>query len=261
MQAQAEFDTKPLLRPAQLADAKSELKALEAKINDKGIEDRGEAIKQFQRVSKTVADQTPRPPESAEEEGRMESRSRALLSEILEGMPSQEEMRKAPPGAVDKHMAWEKRNKSKILEWKNLRLRLTHGQEKDAANLERHRPKDSSLNMDNAYVPGKMFFMPPSNAGLPVLISDAEMAVLRAINPVLADMVGAMTNVQRREVKQAIDGIGLDEATPSPASVSGKKGVERREAKKRKLSEQHLAKLQAGRVAAREKALAAQKEI
>jgi hypothetical protein len=37
-------------------------------------------------------------------------------------MPSQEEMRKAPPGAVDKHMGWEKRNKPKIAEWKNLRF-------------------------------------------------------------------------------------------------------------------------------------------
>lgn len=203
------FDTKPLLRPAQLTEARQELKALEAKINDKGIEDRGEAIKQFQRVSKTVDAQTPRPPENAEEEGRMVDRSEQLLSEILVGMPSQEEMRKAPPGAVDKHMAWEKRNKRKIQEWKNLRLRLTHGQEKEAANLERYRPVGSSLNMDNAYIPGKQFFM-PQTSGPAVVFTDEHIAALRMLSPQLADALSLMTNAERQEVKNAVSGIGLE---------------------------------------------------
>lgn len=226
------FDTKPLLRPAQLADAKNELKSLEARLNSPHIEDKGEVARQLRRVSKTVAEQTPVPPASAEEEGKMTSRSEQLLSEILQGMPSQEEMRKAPPGAVDKHMRWERANKQKILEWKNLQLRLTHGEDAEAANLEKHRPVGSTLNMDNAFIPGKQFFM-PATIGPAVVFSDAQIAYLRSLNPALADMIGTMSNEQRAQVKQVVEGIGLSAPEPSPASIAGKRGA----AKKRQMRE------------------------
>lgn len=221
------FDTKPLLRPAQLAEARNELKSLEAKLQSPHIEDKGEVAKQLRRVSKTVAEQTPVAPASAEEEGRMTGRSGQLLSEILQGMPSQEEMRKAPPGAVDKHMRWERSNKQKILEWKNLQLRLTNGEDAEAANLERHRPVDSTLSMDNAFISGKQFFMPTTTSPS-VVFNEAQIAFLRNFNPAIADMLGTMNNEQRSEVKQAIEGIGL-----SPASVAGLRGA----AKKRQMKE------------------------
>ena len=55
-----------------------------------------------------MEDQLPQPPVSG---GRRADgpRGTELLNTILVGMPSQEEMRKAPPGAVDKHMKWEAR--------------------------------------------------------------------------------------------------------------------------------------------------------
>ena len=162
-------------------------------------------------------------------------------------------MRKAPPGAVDKHMKWERRNKLKILEWKNLQLRLTHGEESEAAVLERHRPVGSSLSMDNAFIPGKMFFMPPANAGLPPAFSDDQLAYLRNISPELADQIGLMSNDQRRQVKDVIDGgIGLAPPQPSASSIAGRKSFETREAnkkKKRTLSPEHLAAMKAGREA------------
>lgn len=256
MQAEAAvFSTKPLLRPSQVEDTKSEIKALEAKLQSPYIEDKGEVAKQLRRVTKSFEEQVPRPPVDGEEEGRMVARSRDLLNDILQGMPSQEEMRKAPPGAVDKHMKWEKANKARIAEWKNIQLRLTHGQEPDAANLERHRPVGSSLNMDNAYIPGRTFFMPPADAGLPTTFSAEQLAFLRTISPELADQVGLMNNAQRREVKQVLDGgIGLEPKQPSAASILGKKGVEKREAMKAKrtMTPEHKAKLLAAAAAARE---------
>jgi hypothetical protein len=133
---QTVFDTKPLLRPAQVADLQAEIRSAEEKMTNPGIEDKGTARKQYLRLKKNLEDQAPKPPQNGEEEGRMVSREKAILSELLEGMPSQEEMRKAPPGSVDKHMIWERKNKPKILEWKNLRLRLRPG-ENEAADLER----------------------------------------------------------------------------------------------------------------------------
>lgn len=205
MQAQAPtvFDTKPLLRPKQLEDAKSELKALEAKITDKGIEDKAEAMRQYRRVSKSVNEQTPQPPVDAEEEGKMVARERELREKILEGMPSQEEMRKAPPGAVDKHIAWERRNKRNILEWKNIRLRLSHGEEAEAANLERYRPTASTLSMDNAHIAGKNFFM-PETTGPSVIITDEEYDILVKNAPEIAFKLALLDNRQRTEVKAVI---------------------------------------------------------
>jgi hypothetical protein len=125
-------------------------------------------------------------------------------------MPSQEEMRKAPPGAVDKHMSWEKRNKLKILEWKNLRLRLTHGTEAEAANLERHRPTGSTLNMDNAHIVGKQFFM-PETSGPVVTFGDDELAILRKHAPEIALKLAVLTNAQRTEVKTILRGFQEDQ--------------------------------------------------
>lgn len=254
MQPQPVFDTKPLLRPAQVEEGKNEIKALQAKLESPHIEDKGEVFKQLRRVKKSFEEQVPRAPESVEEEGRMSSRSRELLTAILEGMPSQEEMRKAPPGAVTKHMNWEKRNKQRIAEWKNLQLRMTHGEDPEAANLERHRPVGSSLNMDNAYIPGKMFFMPPMNAGLPVAFSDEQIAYLKSVGL----EVGVMNNEQRAQVKEVIAprntvtvgpdaGIGL--SVDPVRSAAGKAGA----AKKRTISQAQKDAMAAGRAAKKAK--------
>ena len=205
-QAQPVFSTTPLLRPAQLEEARAEVRTLKSKVDDpkSGLEDRGAAAAQLRRMSKTLAAQTPEPPKDGAEEGRMVARSKALLDEILVGMPSQEEMRKAPPGAVDKHMKWERDNKSRIQEWKNLQLRLTHATEPEAANLERHRPTASTLLMDNAYIPGKQFHM-PEVTGPSVILGDEQIDYLLKNAPEIALKLPLLTNAQRAEVKAIVE--------------------------------------------------------
>lgn len=198
------FDTKPLLRPAQLEEARHDVKVLEAKLADKGTEDKATAASQLRRVSRSLAEQTPRPPSSAEEEARMVRRSEQLLGEIVPAMCSQEEMRKCPPGAVDKFLRGEgsPEMKTKIIEWKNLQLRLKPG-EQEAANLERHRPTASTLNMDNAHIPGRQFFM-PETSGPSVIFDDTEIALLRKHAPAIAFQLATLNNAQRAEVKQVL---------------------------------------------------------
>ena len=198
----ATFDTKPLLRPHQVEEAEAQVKSSEAKLSNPAILDKGEARKQLLRARSSLETQRPKPPTDAAEEGRMVARSKQLLGDILAGMPSQEEMRKAPPGAVDKHSGWEKRNKLKILEWKNLQLRLRPG-EREAANLERHRPVSSTLAMDNAFIQGKQIHI-PDNVGATVTFSDAELDQMDGLKAGLRDTVGAMTNEQRGVVKDML---------------------------------------------------------
>ena len=218
METQTVFDTKPLLRPDQVESAKDEIKNLEAKLQNKHIEDKGEVSRQLRRARRDFETQVPVAPASGEEEGRMVARSRELLSQITVGMCSMEEMRKAPPGAVDKHRAWEKRNKARIMEWKNIMRRLTAGSgDRDAANLEKHRPRTSSLNMDNAQIPGKQFFM-PETSGPAVTFSDDQIEALRTLDPELADKLAVLSNPQRSVVKNIVEGIGLT------APVAAKKG-------------------------------------
>ena len=246
MEAQAVVSTKPLLRPDALEAARDEIKSLEAKLSNPLIEDKGMVRKQLLNAQRITAEQTPQPPATGEEEGRMVSRGKALLSKILDGMPSQEEMRKSPPGAVTKHMQWEARNKPLIQEWKNIQLRLTAGSgDRDAANLEKFRPVTSTLNMDNAQIPGKNFYM-PETTGPAVTFSDEQLSVLRQLSPQLADSIALMGNAERQQVKDTVAGIGL---APSKASVDGKRGADKA-TKRRTLSPEHKAKLQAGRKAA-----------
>jgi hypothetical protein len=258
-QAPPMFDTKPILRPSQVSEAKAEIASAQAALNNPSpTEDKAEVAKRLRRLTKTFNEQVPRAPTSSEEEGRMVSRSRALLSEILQGMPSQEEMRKAPPGAVDKHAKWERANKKRIQEWKNLQIRLTHGEEPEAANLERHRPTGSTLNMDNAYIQGKQIYI-PDGVGSTVTFNDAQIAVLRMVSPQLADALSLMSNQQRAQVKEALTGsdgggIGLaaERNTPNATGVVKVKA-------KRVMSEAQKAALAAGREKAKA-ARAAQKE-
>ena len=203
MEATTQFDIKPLLRPHQVEEAEAEVKTAEAKLSNPAILDKGEARKQLIRLRGTLESQRPRPPATVDEEGKMVAREKALLDDILQGMPSQEEMRKAPPGAVDKHMGWEKRNKAKILEWKNLRLRLNPGA-REAANLERHRPVNSSLSMDNAVIPGRQIYI-PDDVGATVIFSDADIARIMALKPGLAGSLAGMTNAQRQVVKEMLE--------------------------------------------------------
>lgn len=245
MEAQV-FPATPLLHPEQVSSAKDEIKSLEAKLSNKHIEDKGEVSRQLRRAVQDFEKQAPVAPSNPDEEGRMVKRSRELLDKILVGMPSQEEMRKAPPGAVEKHMKWEARNKPRIMEWRHIMRRLTAGSsDRDAANLELHRPTRSTLNMDSAQIPGAMYFM-PETTGPSVTFTDAQIATLRALDPALADRLATLTNPQRAQVKEII-GIGLDTPVDPVARAEGLKGA----ARKREISAEQKAKMAAGRAAAK----------
>ena len=236
MQTQA-FDTKPLLRPQQVEKTKEEIATMRAQLASPHIEDKAAVATRLRRVQASFESQVPRAAETAEEEGRMVARSNELLSEFRQGMLSHAEMRQAPDGAVTSHMAWEKANKKKIQEWRNLQYRLRPGDE-EAGKIERFRPESSRLNLDSAVIPRKQFFMPPFSAALPVAFSAEQLAYLRSVAPDIADRIGTLDNVQRAEVKEAITGIGLDDKwTPekrAAAAEAGKRGTPKREALKKR---------------------------
>lgn len=206
-----QLDTKPLLRPTQLADAKQELATLEKKLNNPLIQDKGEVAKQIRRLDASLNAQTPKPFVGAEKDAAAKMEAE-LREKILQGMPSHEEMRKAPPGALEKHQAWEAKHKKNLLIWKNLRLRLNAGSsDNSVANFEMFRPRTNSLNMDNAQIPGAQYFLPPPGVAPTVTFNDEEITFLKDVSPKLADKLALLSNEDRAEVKAALT------ATPKAA--------------------------------------------
>lgn len=194
----------PLLRHDQVMEMEDETRVLESKLQNPRIEDKGVVREQLARVQRQLEHQRPKPFASGEMDAAVK-REAELRAEISVGMLSHEEMRKCPPGAVDRHLQWEKKNMPKIEEWKNIQRRLTAGTEDhESASVEMFRPTASTMNMDGALIPGKQFFLPPYGAAMPVMFSNEQLALLRALNPNLADQLATLDNVQRAEVKEAL---------------------------------------------------------
>jgi len=150
--------TKQLLRHHQREEYKGEIEAMESMMpNLKNPQDRGEVTRRLKRLKESLHTQSPTElPGQAKD--RLYAESKQLEAEITQGMLSQEEMRKNPPGSVGQFMKWEKANKAKILRWKNIQQMLDpSSDDPDLSNLERLRPTGASdrVRLD-AQIPGKM---------------------------------------------------------------------------------------------------------
>lgn len=126
------------------------------------LQDRPSANREVRRINEMLETQTP-PELKGDELDRAVKRERELREELIAAMPSAEQMRKKPDGAVEIHRAFERAYKPKILEWKNLRLTIHRDDpNQDVANLELYRPhtKPTQLSMASAEIPGKLFSLP-----------------------------------------------------------------------------------------------------
>jgi len=169
----------PLLRPQQVEELKLEKNRIEDALRDPRarLEDRQGAIRTVKGIDRQLATQVPKPFEGSTLDKAVERESN-LREELTQGMLTQEEMRRNPPGAVGRHMAWEKKNKKRILEWKELRLRLNHdSNDPDIANLERFRPSTGgTLNLDNAQIPAKTRYFFPEHIEAKNIMSQEDRA-------------------------------------------------------------------------------------
>jgi len=208
--------TAPLLKPRQVEDMKEEQKGLETALSSPAhisgrIQDKPAMFRQLNNIKQTLERDMPRE-YATHELDLAKSREAELISQIRQGMPTQEEMRRNPPGAVDKHRTWEARNKDAILEWKNIRKRLHASgaiddslpDSTDLSNIEMYRPSGGSqqMNMDNAQITGKEFHMDhiPSS----VIFSEGEIATLKLLDPELAKALCTMPAEARSAIKAII---------------------------------------------------------
>lgn len=163
---------KTMLRPSQRMALKEDLQLAEEKLTNPEmapyLQHKAEAQRQHRKLRKVLEESGPEPFKTPQDKDQAAIRARELRDDILIGMPTQEEMRRNPPGAVSKHMRWEKGNKAKILEWKQLVQRLDpDSDDRDLANLERYRPERPFAYTSEAQIAGHHAMSPTAKANWP----------------------------------------------------------------------------------------------
>lgn len=133
------------LKPSQRAAIQEDLVAKEDQLTNPSIapyiQNKSALQREVRQMKKVLDEQAPHPYETSAEKDAAAKRSRELLEEIKVGMPSKQEMRRNRDGSVHKHMKWEKANKSKILEMRELDKRLNwDSDDPDLTSYEKHRP-------------------------------------------------------------------------------------------------------------------------
>ena len=112
--------TPQFLRKRQIDEYQADIGALEKSLNQPKVQDKGVVKGKLHRMQKALQEQSA-PELTPLMKDKVAARGKELEEKIAEGMPSSEEMRKNPPGAVGKHMRWEKMNKAKIMAVKKVR--------------------------------------------------------------------------------------------------------------------------------------------
>ena len=220
--------TTPLLRPNQVEDMTDEKNRLEASISGPAhisgqIQNRGDIVRQLRSLARQLDTQSPQKYVGKELDAAVK-REQKLREEFVVGMPTQEEMRRNPTGVVDKLIAWEGRHKDKILEWKNIRLRLFKSEAlpsdigpRDVANLERYRPTGGAqqLNMDNEQIPGASFHLPDRIDGSVAVMTDEDAEIIKSFDTNLFVKMALMSNEDRARVLEFARAL---QATGGPAT-------------------------------------------
>lgn len=217
-----ELSTDIPLHPRQVSELKDERRQKERMLAApeyirRQLDSNGEQVaRRIQAIDRVLEDQAAKPIPASEMDFAVKA-EKHLREKITQGMPTQSEMRRNPAGAVDKHMAWEKRNKTDILVWKNIRRRLhasgvsDHGlqDENDVSNLEKFRPVNASheLNMHNEQIQGRQFHGLEHASGNTVVMTPEHSVVLKELNPALHEQMALLTDEQRAETLKLVDEI------------------------------------------------------
>lgn len=231
--------TAPYLKQSQLEDMTAEKDRLSSTLRApphlrNAIQDASTMMATLKRIERSLDRDTPREYKGADLDAAVR-REQELRETWLAGMPTQEEMRRNPPGALDKHMQWEARNKQHIAEWKNVRRRMlatgaveSSASDRSVANIEIYRPKGGpgELPMDNAQIPRAVTYSGLGGRSVP--FSDIELALLEQLAPKLKQKLALLSANERDEVKSA-----LAEESPSRIMLDGVDSLSHRDLRER----------------------------
>lgn len=184
---------KVLLRPHQMVQHEQDLQQCEADLANAGVKMKGVVRQRKKALEKQYLDQAPQPITDPMLRDKVAKRITQLEEQIKVGLPTAEEMRKATNITVEQHRKWERANKPKIKEWRNLLRQLntdtsdpdTH--DRSLGDIERLRPMSAQDRLrTDGFITGKMsygavpqenwdlVFDPPQNTALQQAIRAQE---------------------------------------------------------------------------------------
>lgn len=208
--------TAPLLKQSQIEDMAQEEKRIAETINApphlrNAIQDRGQLMSTLKKLRTSLERDSPRKFEGQELDKAVK-REKELREAMVADMCTQAEMRRNPPGAVDKLLMFEQKHKKNHAEWQNLRRRLyvsgvlaDNVSERSLSNLELYRPAGGSgeLPMDGAQIPQAKTFH--GLGGRSAMLSEDQLTVLRVLAPDIYNQLALLTADQRDDLKAALD--------------------------------------------------------
>lgn len=160
---------KRFLSPYERATFEKDAKGLRRIMQDEKSTDtaRQLAAQALRRTEDNVAANTA-PELGPADRDKMAKRVLALEEKLRDGLLSNEEMRRNPHGAVTANVAYEKRNKHLITRWRNglraLNADMPAHALSDLTNLERLRPRTSTMSMADCQIPQvRAFSFPPND--------------------------------------------------------------------------------------------------
>ena len=157
-------DDRQYLRPQQVTELTSEADAIDKRLGSGQLfgADRGDMVRRRRKIQRML-DTQQAPELSPAQRDAFAKEEQELRAQWTRGMCSGEEMRRNPPGAVDKNLRWHRKNAKRIARWKNIVRALHRGDESpNIANIEQYRPHHTAhdLSMEGAQIPGTNYDFP-----------------------------------------------------------------------------------------------------
>ena len=156
---------KVLLRPHQMVQHEEDIRQCDADLANAGVKIKGIVHQRKKALEKQYLEQAPQPITDGALRDKVAKRINDLEEQIKVGLPTAEEMRKATNITVEQHRKWERANKPKIKEWRNLLRQLntdtsdpdTH--DRSLGDIERLRPMSAMDRMrTDGFITGKMSY-------------------------------------------------------------------------------------------------------
>ncbi len=156
---------KVLLRPHQMVQHEEDIAQCEADLANAGVKMKGIVRQRKNALQKQYLSQAPQPITDGALRDKVAKRINDLETQIKVGLPTAEEMRKATNMTVEQHRKWERLNKPKIKEWRNLLRQLntdtsdpdTH--DRSIGDIERLRPMSAQDRLrTDGFITGKMSY-------------------------------------------------------------------------------------------------------
>lgn len=168
----ADPEVKPLLgvnymRFAERQSEAAEVEATERKLTDpverRFLQNPGKLKQQNDRRKQNLLAQSPPTDLKPSQRDKMRKLETVTRDFVAENMPTAEQMRHNPPGAVDHHIAWNRHAKRALLTWKSVRILLNSDSDAlDLANFEVYRPANAATRnlFSDGQIPGQWALSP-----------------------------------------------------------------------------------------------------